>query len=75
MYHDIINYFTVIKAPMRGLYSSDTINGGRIMCNIVPNKTGRVMCTIVDNTKGREMCYKQERMKKFEINNKRISIY
>lgn len=75
MYYDIIKYFTTIKAPMRGMYSSDTINGGRIMCNIVPNSKGREMVMIVDPKVGREMCYVQERMKKFDINNKRISIY
>jgi len=75
MYYDIIKYFSTIKAPMRGLYSSDTINGGRIMCTIVPNKNKREMCIIVDNSVGREMCYKQERMSKFEYNNQWISIY
>lgn len=75
MYYDIIKYFTAVKAPMRGLRSSDTINGGRIMCNIVPNDSKREMVAIVDNTVGRNMCYKQERMRKFEYNNKRISIY
>ena len=75
MYYDIINYFTNVKAPMRGLYSSDTIRGGRIMCNIVPNEIKREMVMIVDPTVGREMCYIQERMPKYENNNKRISLY
>lgn len=75
MYYDIIKYFTTIKAPMRGIYSSDTINGGRIMCNIVPNNSGRELVMIIDPTVGREMCYRQEKVSKFEINNKRISIY
>ena len=75
MYYDIIKYFTSIKAPNRGMYSSDIINGGRIMCNIIPNNSNRTMVMVIDNTINREMCYKQERMNKFEINNKRISIY
>ena len=75
MYYDIINYFTTIKAPMRGLYTSDTINGGRIMCNIVPNNANREMVLIINPEEKREMCYVQERMSKFEFNNKRISIY
>ena len=75
MYYDIIKYFTTIKAPMRGMYSSDIINGGRIMCNVVPNSSGRDMVIIIDDMINREMCYKQERVSKFEINNKRISIY
>ena len=75
MYYDIINFFTTIKAPMRGMYTSDTINGGRIMCNTVPNKIGREMVMIIDPINNKEMCYRQERMSKFEYNNKRISIY
>ena len=75
MYHDIINYFTTVKAPMRGLYTSDTINGGRIMCNIIPVKSSRTMAVIIDSNIGKRMCYKQERMSKFEVNNERISIY
>lgn len=76
MYYDIINYFTTVKAPMRGMCSSDTINGGRIMCNIIPNMNNREMVIITNNSNiKREMCYIQERMSKFEINNKRISLY
>ena len=75
MYYDIIKYFTTIKAPMRGMYSSDTINGGRIMCNIIPDNSSRQMVMVIDPAVNKRMCYRQERMSKFEFNNKRISIY
>ena len=67
MYYDILNYFTNIKAPMKGLYLSDTINGGRIMCNIIPNNSKRTM--VIINNSNKIMCYKQEEMKNIEINN------
>ena len=75
MYYDIIKFFTTIKAPMRGLYSSDTINGGRIMCNIIPNNSLREMVILINPTDNKRMCYRQERMSRFEFDNKRISIY
>lgn len=75
MYYDIINYFTTVKAPNMGLYSSDCISGKRYMCNIIPKNSKKQMVNIIDNRTGRQMCYIQERMKKFEVNNRRTSIY
>ena len=70
MYHDIIEYFTTVKAPWRGLRKFDTLTGKRIMCEIVPNKDYRTMCVIVDNSKPREMCISRGKMPKWEGKNK-----
>lgn len=55
VYHDIIEYFSTVKAPGRGLRIYDPITGMRTMCTIVPNKEKRNMVRIVDNTEPRIM--------------------
>lgn len=73
MYYDIINYFTTVKAPMRGLYNYNPIDGGRVMCTTVPENSMRTMVSI-DNSP-RVMCVVQERMNGYEVNNRRASLY
>ena len=62
MYHDVINYYTLIKNPSRGLFFTDTLTGKKIMCRTVLPNQKKEMVSIVDNSKGRTMCIRQERM-------------
>lgn len=55
MYHDILNYFSTVKNPHRGLQNVDYVTGRRIMVIPVIKNQLREMCTIVDNTKPRTM--------------------
>jgi len=66
MYNSIIDYFTKIKNPMKGLYYSNR-NGKKIMCININNKQKRTMCHIVDNTKKRNMCVKVDKMPSTEV--------
>jgi hypothetical protein len=56
MADDIIEYFTTIKAPIRGLRSHDSVSGKRIMVNIIPKGQKRTMVSLVDKSKKRTMC-------------------
>ena len=61
MYDDIIEYFTTIMPPIRGLKDYDCVSGLRIMANIIPDDSKKEMCTIVDPTKLKVMCRIVER--------------
>ena len=62
MFDDIIEYFTTVKAPMRGLRAYDTMTGKRIMANIIPSKQTHIMVQMVDNSTKRIMCINRKRM-------------
>jgi DNA polymerase elongation subunit (family B) len=68
MYDDILEYFSVIKRPLMGLRSFDTLSGKRIMCNIVPNDKKRDMCMIIDNSNKRIMCINRGKMVDIDVN-------
>lgn len=66
MFDDIIEYFTTVKAPMRGLRAYDTMTGKRIMANIIPSKQTHIMVQMVDNSTKRIMCINRKGMVKPE---------
>lgn len=66
MYHDIINYFSKIKNPRRGLQHINFITGKRIMARIVMNNKLREMVKIVDNKKLRPMVEIVKKMEKYD---------
>jgi hypothetical protein len=68
MYHDIINYFTKIKNPRRGLQHINFITGKRIMVRTVMNNKLREMVKIVDNKKLRPMVKIVQKMEKYNGN-------
>lgn len=65
MYHDIINYFTKVKNPSRGLQDVDVITGRRIMCIPVMNDKPREMVKIVKDKKPRVMVKIVRKMEKW----------
>ena len=70
MYDDIIEYFTTVIAPIRGLKDYDCITGLRVMANIVPKGSKRTMCTIIDKSKPKNMCtIVGKKMVKYESDN------
>lgn len=61
MYDDIIEYFTTIMPPIRGLKDYDCVSGLKIMASIIPDNSKREMCTIVDPSEPKIMCRIVER--------------
>lgn len=70
MFDDIIEYFSTIKHPNKGLRRFDTLSGMRIMVNTVPSSENRIMVSIIDNSNNRIMCINRGRLIKNEENNK-----
>lgn len=71
VYNDIIEYFTKVKDPIRGLQYYDSIDGMRYLCRkVVDNKAGRVIAKVVDNTQPRIIATVQERMPEYANTNR-----
>lgn len=66
MFDDIIEYFSTVKLPMRGIRAYDPLSGKRIMVNIAPSGEKHVMVSTVDNSNKRVMCINRRRMVKPE---------
>ena len=66
MFDDIIEYFSTVKLPMRGIRAYDPLSGKRIMVNIAPSGEKHVMVSTVDNSNKRVMCINRGRMVKPE---------
>ena len=67
VYDDIIEYFSTLVDPVRGLQYYDSIDGMRYLCRKVVNKSqGQIIARVIDNSEPRIIAIKQERMSKYE---------
>ena len=69
VHDDIIEYFSTIVNPIRGLKIMDVISGNRYMGTKIDNSQKRVMAYKVDNSQHRIMVRHQERMVRFNESN------